>query len=261
MIHYFAMSNFNLKKEAIDVLRWGIEKSFEGIEIWSDVPFMFVDDVPEDLLMKFQKASDKIKFTLHSPFYGINICSVNPGVLHESLRQIKKALCWTDYFSIERIIIHMGKTPSDKPEVMRRVREILLKSLEEIKLEAEGRGVQPAVENIGIEKADFDIVPENFKNILDSLELKMCLDTGHANINWGVEDTVREFGKYIIQIHASDNDGERDEHLPAGRGSVNWEACRDLIMNKNIPVIHEIQWHDAEEGTLSGREFIEKKFM
>jgi len=73
---------------------------------------------------------------------------------------------------------------------------------------------------------DFDVVFERFPKI------KMTLDTGHANIGGGTQrilDFIDRFGDRIGHIHASDNSGRSDDHLPIGAGSIDFpEVIRKL---------------------------------
>ena len=52
------------------------------------------------------------------------------------------------------------------------------------------------------------------------------LDTGHANIDNQRERRlmrlVQQFGRKIGHLHFSDNFGKRDDHLPIGRGSIDF---------------------------------------
>ena len=55
----------------------------------------------------------------------------------------------------------------------------------------------------------------------------MTLDTGHANIgSKGADralDFIKKFGNRIEHIHANDNMGKEDNHLPLGVGTVDFQ--------------------------------------
>lgn len=261
MNHFIGMNNFYFRKDAVQVLDWAIDNDFSGVEIWADVPYLYVRDVSEDILRKFQKAGKKIEYTVHSPIYGINISSVNPGILRESISQIKMIMNWVNYFPVRSLIIHAGETPAKTDEVMDEVRKITFNSINELIKEAESKKIKLLIENIGISRLDIDEDIEEFKSILRKFELGMCLDTGHANIKWGGERTVKDLGDYVEQIHVADNFGEYDQHLPAGEGNINWMVYKDLICKSGIPVVHEIVFPDnPEEATLKSRDNLERIF-
>jgi sugar phosphate isomerase/epimerase len=68
--------------------------------------------------------------------------------------------------------------------------------------------------------------PDHFTEILTARpDLEMTLDTGHANIDGGdgrIFTFIRRVGGRIGHVHASDNKGKRDEHLPVGGGNIDF---------------------------------------
>ncbi|MFC2062064.1 sugar phosphate isomerase/epimerase family protein [Elusimicrobiota bacterium] len=253
MNYFLAMSSFGLSKSAIEVVNWAIEKGFKGIEIWAEVPFCHVDEVDKKTLEKLRSVNRDIKYTVHSPIYDVNICSVNEGIMNESIRQIEKITSWTEYFSIKNLIVHPGRTASLISQAKERAKDNLYKSLRYLKKAAEDRNINLLVENIGFSKMDYDLDIKDFKSIITDLDLGMCMDTGHANIKWGIENTVNELRSSIRQIHMSDNHGEKDQHLPAGEGNIKWQDLIGLITDPDIIKVHEI-WDlkDPEEAILKG---------
>jgi sugar phosphate isomerase/epimerase len=253
------MSNFYFNKTPQKIIKWAIDNSFEGIEVWAEAPFFYADNSNLEIFKEFERASTKLEYSMHAPFYDINIASINPGILKESLRQLKKIIGWADYFPVDRIILHTGKTVSQSEFVMEKVREIVFNSFEELIKEAVSKNIELLIENIGINKYDFDNNVEELKNIIDRFDLSMCLDAGHANITWGNETNIRAMAKHVRQLHVNDNFGEYDQHLPVGDGNIDWRVYKDLV--EKIPVIHEIQCpNNPEEATLRSRNKLERLF-
>ena len=63
--------------------------------------------------------------------------------------------------------------------------------------------------------------------------LGICVDSGHCHLNGlDVPDVIRACGGLMVETHFHDNHGERDEHLPIGEGTINWntvlQALRDI---------------------------------
>jgi sugar phosphate isomerase/epimerase len=59
------------------------------------------------------------------------------------------------------------------------------------------------------------------------------LDVGHANLirpeGAGIGMLAKRFAGRLAHVHASDNDGKSDLHLPIGAGKINWpKACAAL---------------------------------
>lgn len=71
------------------------------------------------------------------------------------------------------------------------------------------------------------VLPEDFDEIFRLFpSLMLTLDTGHANIDSQRQSRllglVERFGDRIGHLHFSDNRGKRDDHLPVGKGSVDF---------------------------------------
>lgn len=71
--------------------------------------------------------------------------------------------------------------------------------------------------------------PEIFQKLLEkvnSSRLKICFDTGHANIfsKVSVEQWLKTLGDNIAYIHVNDNKGDVDNELVPGDGTVNWQG-------------------------------------
>jgi sugar phosphate isomerase/epimerase len=106
------------------------------------------------------------------------------------------------------------------------------------------------------------VEPDEFVEIFASFPtLKMTLDTGHANIGGrGCKrtlDFIQRFADRIDHIHASDNFGREDNHLPIGAGTVEFhriiKALRGIAYNDTVTF--EVFSRDKEYLTLSRDKF------
>lgn len=70
--------------------------------------------------------------------------------------------------------------------------------------------------------------PEQFDAFFTTFpRARMTLDTGHAHIGGGTQrilDFIEGFGNRIGHVHASDNFGRDDDHLPIGAGTIDFKA-------------------------------------
>jgi sugar phosphate isomerase/epimerase len=75
--------------------------------------------------------------------------------------------------------------------------------------------------------------PEAFEFLLEGLDdVKVHLDVGHCHINTDrdlVDEFFYIFGERIVHVHFSDNYGNRDDHLPLGCGSIDWNRMVDVL--------------------------------
>jgi sugar phosphate isomerase/epimerase len=69
--------------------------------------------------------------------------------------------------------------------------------------------------------------PYEFHEIFKGFpELRLTLDIGHANLGSGKNrstEFIHHFGYRIGHVHANDNFGKEDNHLPIGAGVIDFE--------------------------------------
>jgi len=92
---------------------------------------------------------------------------------------------------------------------------------------ARALGVRVALENMFPQSGSM-VTPEDFSPVMEAFpDLGIALDTGHANIQGGTEravEFIRAYPTRICHLHASDNWGRRDDHLPLGAGTVDFRS-------------------------------------
>jgi len=129
-----------------------------------------------------------------------------------------------------------------------RIFERRVKALERIAEYAKGGTTLICLENYGNRSAVGVQTAADLSGIIravNSEQLKICLDTGHANLV-GVDSAafIREAGPLLKALHIADNLGQHDNHmLPCGAGTVPWpdvlKALRaveyDGLFNFEVP--------------------------
>jgi len=85
----------------------------------------------------------------------------------------------------------------------------------------------------------WDREPDIYRQLLDRIKsdrLKICFDTGHANIysEVSMKNWFEILGKDIPYIHVNDNKGEYDSEGVPGRGNIDWQAFSDIIRKLNL---------------------------
>jgi sugar phosphate isomerase/epimerase len=75
--------------------------------------------------------------------------------------------------------------------------------------------------------------PREFRTVLEEFpDLSMTLDIGHAFVAGGMNNVlefVNGVGNRIVHVHANDNLGREDNHLPVGAGLIDFhEVLREL---------------------------------
>jgi sugar phosphate isomerase/epimerase len=57
---------------------------------------------------------------------------------------------------------------------------------------------------------------------IEKVNVGTCLDTGHAYLSSDLNRVMFKLTGHLQLIHANDNRGNRDDHLPPGKGDIDW---------------------------------------
>lgn len=96
------------------------------------------------------------------------------------------------------------------------------------RIEDEGLDVVVAVENTN--RADPWNRVEEARSLVESTHssrVGLCLDFGHAGVNGYTPLEALRAAEEPLCLHVHDNNGVRDEHLPPGCGSLDWESLKE----------------------------------
>ncbi|MGD0294250.1 MAG: TIM barrel protein [Terracidiphilus sp.] len=170
-------------------------------------------------------------WSMHAPIYAdgemgrsgsppLNLLHAERGGRIEAMDEIKRAMETAEQIPFCNLVVHL----SDKgDEWSPRTAEYAFTALEHLGAFARPLGVCPLVENLLSEPS----MPEHLVEILEIGHLDqigVCLDLGHAHMTVGVPSAIATLGGHIVQVHAHDNHGVKDEHLWPGDGDIDWPA-------------------------------------
>lgn len=102
-----------------------------------------------------------------------------------------------------------------------------------------------------------DVDPAPLCALMDQVtdeRVRVCLDIGHANYSrTPLEDWFDRLGAYIGYLHLSDNMGKFDDHLPLGRGTVDWKLADSLWrqLDREMPITLEVGGIGGVEQSLA----------
>ena len=142
-----------------------------------------------------------------------------------AMDEIKRALEVAEQIPFRNLVIHLGERDD---EWSPRAIEFALTALEHLGAFARPLGVRPLVENLLSEPT----TPVRLMTILELGHLDqigVCLDLGHAAMTVGVPAAIATLGQRIMQVHAHDNHGQKDEHLFPGDGTIDWPAATTAL--------------------------------
>jgi len=208
-------------------------------------------------------------FSFHAPFADhIDISSTDIHQRCSSVREVIQAVEGAAILGTRYFVIHPGPEHSDRPVgEERRVRlENVAKSLSEIAAHCQQHGLTCVLENklphliFGSTADMLWILGE-----MTVTDVGVCLDTGHAYLAGELDTAVAKLSRHLRMVHASDNNRTFDDHLPPGRGSIDWtNFLRQLRENRfGGSIIMEIAGRGTAEETLDGarraRQFLRQR--
>jgi sugar phosphate isomerase/epimerase len=211
------------------------ESGFSMIEVCSSPEHLHFRD-----LKSVQVAAERIKelgmeaYSFHAPFApDIDIASSDSGQRATSVAEILKAADAAALLRVHYFVLHPGpENPAAIPaaEQLPRMQHVV-ESLNEVARHCKELGIMCVLEN----KLPH-LLFGNTSDILwildgiNTAEVGVCLDTGHAFLAGDMRNLVRKLGGHLRMIHAHDNGGTDDNHWPPGDGKIDWETfLRDLI--------------------------------
>jgi sugar phosphate isomerase/epimerase len=150
--------------------------------------------------------------------------------LYESLRKVSlqenyDALEAGSALGIEKMVLHPGPITGLGKLLLDRAKGYGIESLEAILKKAANLGVTLCIENM-FPQAHFLSQPHEFQSVFEAFpELRLTLDIGHANLGGGKNKSsefIQRYGYRIGHVHANDNFGKQDNHLPIGAGIIDF---------------------------------------
>ncbi len=101
-----------------------------------------------------------------------------------------------------------------------------MESIGQILAKARNLGMTLCIENM-FPQVNFLHKPQEFQRVFETFpDLRLILDIGHANLGERKSKSsefIHRFGYRISHVHAIDNFGKEDNHLPIGAGIIDFE--------------------------------------
>jgi sugar phosphate isomerase/epimerase len=220
---------------------------FSLAEIWAMPPHFPSGDLPAADGIARRMAEHGIRVaSVHAPLYPdvrtykkdrwYSLSSVDEAHRLESVAVTARAAGWLSRNGGGTVVLHTS-FPAGQWYPHRW--GAFLSSMNEL-LDAVPAGVRFAVENTPVDSGKVDRYPAD--------RVGVCLDLGHAHIDEDVLSAVREAGRRLIHVHASDNRGEKDEHLVPGKGTVPWDGVMKALRETGFDGPFTVELRDYTRG-------------
>jgi len=221
---YGAM-NFPIKPLLREIEEFG-QLGFDYVEVTMDPP----EATPKKILA--QKSSVRkvlaryeMGVVAHLPTF------VWTSDLSESLRRVSveenlEALEAAAQLGVQKATLHPGYISGLGKFVLPRAKQHGMDSIESILKKATSLNITLCIENL-FPQAHFLFSPHEFQEVFEAFpELRLTLDVGHANLGGGKNKSsefIHRYGHRINHVHANDNFGKEDNHLPIGAGIIDFQ--------------------------------------
>lgn len=185
---------------------------------------LFLSKTDKVLEIKNLSNSYDFKYFVHAPNIDINLASVNPLLRRASNKIILKAVIFAAELDAELLVSHVGRLSRDYArKLVRKAMKNATDSLRKINQLSNDLGIIFTIEN-DHKSNDYVLAgyPEQINFLIENVGCKLTFDIGHANTIGKIEDFTKLLDKFIVNVHLHDNNGREDEHLPIGKGSIDF---------------------------------------
>lgn len=178
-------------------------------------------------------------YSFHAPFReDIDVTSLDAGARDHACEEICSAVEAAAILGARHFVFHPGPEKSYKPSPEERFQRM-----------HNAAGIISQVcdycRQLGVGLALENMLPHlffgNMRDMLwiigaiESPIVGACLDTGHAFISGDIAKIMYKLSGHLQFLHANDNMGRDDQHLPPGKGGIDWKQ-----------VLHELTEIDFE---------------
>ncbi len=197
-------------------------------------------------------------YSFHAPFADpIDISSPDETQRIASVREVLAAAEAASILGSRHFVIHPGPEHSPHPggEDRQHRLENVARSLDQIATECRRLRMTCVLEN--------KLPHLLFGNTADMLwilgamtvtDVGVCLDTGHAHLGGELDTAMFKLANHLRMVHASDNRGHYDDHLPPGQGAIEWPRILTLLRASGFrgSLMLEIAGHGEPAQILAG---------
>lgn len=248
----------NPARDVLDEVRALIELDLDYLELtveWPGASLERVREVRGDVLNLL--STRDLDVVVHAPWY-LEIASPYEGVRDGAMRYAEGLLDLAAELDAPFVTVH-PYTPGWLARYRDEARRLNLDAMRRLVAKGVELGVRVHVENV--DHGAFSSVSDILYLLGALPELGFTLDLGHAFLG-GVEKVqsyIEKAGGRILHVHAHDNYGKGDDHMPVGAGRIPWErVLSDLRrMRYEGTVTLEIHSSDLEYVEISRRKFLE----
>jgi sugar phosphate isomerase/epimerase len=238
------------------------ELGFDYLELTMDSPqahYRTIHRQKHEILRTLDQL--KMQLVCHLPTY-VFTADLTDSLRKASLDEVLHSLEVAADLRPLKVVLHPSYFVGLSLVVMDQAEERAWMSLEAVVEKANQLGVCLCIENM-FPSTQSLVEPEDFHPVFEAFPtLRMTFDIAHAHIQSQGDrralDFIARLGDRIEHIHASDNFGREDNHLPIGAGTVEFQKILEALKNTGYDktVTLEVFSRDLDYLRISREKFI-----
>jgi sugar phosphate isomerase/epimerase len=167
--------------------------------------------------------AEGLDLLVHLPFGGFDLGSPHDPVREAAVDGLRMHLDLASDLGARKAVVHPDSHAWGAAWDQSTIRDRVVDSIGTLDAYAADRRVELCAENI----PHSAFRTHEFDRLLEATEASMTLDTGHARIDGrdagGIASFVEDHADRISHVHLNDTRGTRDEHLPFGAGTIDFD--------------------------------------
>jgi sugar phosphate isomerase/epimerase len=184
--------------------------------------------------------------TVHAPFTDLSIGAIDSDVRRITVERLKKSLDVAALFQAGSLVCHSGFDQRHYFGQEDRWVDNAFLSLRAVLDHTRSIGIPVMLENV------FEPTPAIHKKLLGVIGsplLGFCLDIGHQEVfsKTRLDEWLEDLGEHLGQLHLHDNRGHHDEHLPIGKGILDFDRLFSFLHSRNKSPIITLEPHREED--------------
>jgi sugar phosphate isomerase/epimerase len=231
VMQYGAM-NFPIKPVSDELAEIGA-LGFDYLELTMDPPRAHYTTLQQQMQTIINDLDSRgMSVVCHLPTF-VSTADLTDSIRQASLQEMFHSLEVAAELGAQKVVLHPGHIGGLGIYVVETALDHANNSLAAVIAYAQKLGLCVCLENMFPRCRAF-VEPEDFADILQRFpDLKLTLDTGHANIGAPngrrILEFIETYGHRIGHLHISDNLGQRDDHIPLGSGVIDFEKIARAI--------------------------------